>query len=112
MVNMKDYDYEKWRTIRLGLILLFVFAVIAFSIMFPHYYISYPAMPVMQPLLFGFIWLILIIVIMFMFAWVVSAIFRSGPLGKSEAERILRKRYARGEITYKQYREMINKLRK
>lgn len=110
-----DIDsYEKWRAIRLAIIFGFVLAVIA---IFSNNNSNYGYISGMAPLYtinIGWIYVWNIVGILFgvlLIMWIISWFLR--PHGRDyHAERVLKERYAMGEISYRTYVDMLNKLRK
>ncbi len=121
--HVVDIDsYERWRTIRLAIILAFVIAVIAVAIVLSYNSNFYYTGGMMSPYIINvggaYVWNIVgvlfgVLFIIWVISWFLHPYSGYGYSFRSyRAERILRERYARGEISYKTYRDMLNKLRK
>ncbi len=114
--------YERWRTIRLAIIFAFVIAVIAVSLVLSYNSSFYYTGSMMFPYMISsggvYIWNIVGVLFSILFIiWVISWFLHpyswySYSFRNYRAERILKERYARGEISYKAYKDMLDKIRK
>ncbi len=115
----KDIEaYEKWRTVRLAVIFIFVVAIVAVNFAYSSYYSYASGTSVYSQVsagIFSVVWGIVGFLLLLLF--VIGAVywFRYGWRGhffnSRWAEMILMKRYVRGEISYKQYKEMLKRIR-
>jgi len=109
MKQEDEWRYEGFWLLRI--VLRIIFAIVVISIIFWAIFNLSPGLTC-QPMLFFPSWSWSLIGL-FIFIWFLSRIFRaSWHEGYRHEERILRRRYARGEITEAQFKRMMKTLKK